>query len=48
VFEKAHNLLKKSTVNFVGKLIALVSCAANGFGEMELGREREKKIILCD
>jgi hypothetical protein len=25
------------------KLIALASCAANGFAEMELGRERERE-----
>jgi hypothetical protein len=43
VFDNAQHLLKKSTANFVRKLIALASCAANGSGEMELGRERERK-----
>jgi hypothetical protein len=40
VFYKAQNLLKRSTVNFVRKLIAQASCAANGFGEMELGKKK--------
>jgi hypothetical protein len=46
LFDNAQNFLKRSTVNFVRKLIALASCAANGCGEMELGRESKKNFVL--
>jgi hypothetical protein len=48
VLDKAQNLLKKFTVNFVRKLIALASCAANGLGKwrlIEREREREKERV---
>jgi hypothetical protein len=47
VLDKAQKFVERVHGKFCKKTDRVASCAANGFGEMELGRE-SKKVTLCE